>query len=139
MNIKVNGLTNRINKYELEIERLERLIEECIYEAINEVGNEQKLNRISSHCFTIRCSDLIGCPWDPRFYDWKKSSNIVKDFLKNKPKNKWNSILMEKLYKSDNKRYVVFDLYYNSGGYRMNDRVPVSREFIQRILNKLYE
>ena len=139
MNIEMNGLINKINKHKLEIERLEGLIEECICETINEVGNEQKLNRISNHCFTVRYSDLVGCPWDPHFYDWKKSSNIVKDFLKNKPKTKWKSILIEKLNESGNKRYVIFDLYYNSGEWRVKDRVPISREFIQRILNKLDE
>lgn len=139
MNTKINGLTNKIDKYKFEIKRLEGLIEECIHEAINEVGNEQKLNRISSHCFTIRYSDLMGNPWNPSFYDWKESSSIVKDFLKNKPKTEWKSILIEKLNKSDNKRYAIFDLYYNSGKWRVNDRVPISREFIQRILNKLDE
>ena len=139
MNIKINELINRIDKNKLEIKRLEGLIEECIHETINEVGNEQELNRISSHCFTIRYSDLIGCPWNPSFYDWKESSSIVKDFLKNKPKTGWKNVLMKVLNKSGDKKYVVFDFYHNYIGFRECNKVSISREFIQRILNKLGE
>ena len=60
-----------------EINAIENELRENVYKVINEVASEQKLNRLSKHCFTISFSDLSNKPWDSVFHDWQKSAEML--------------------------------------------------------------
>lgn len=60
-----------------EINAIENELRESVYKVINEVASEQKLNRLSKHCFTISFSDLSNKPWDSVFHDWQKSAEML--------------------------------------------------------------
>lgn len=102
------------------------------------VAASQKLNRISEHIFTIRFSDMIGQPWEPRYYDWQQSIAIVKRFLQSKPAVEWKNALQRKLKEAKPGRPVRFIFKRGNAWYnRVTENIPVSYQFIQEIVNQL--
>jgi len=85
MEKSLNDIQKELEALEKQKRELEIEIETIINTAMQRVAASQKLNRISEHIFTIRFSDMIGQPWEPRYYDWQQSIAIVKRFLQSKP------------------------------------------------------
>lgn len=68
---------NKVARLKQEISEIESELRETVYAVINEVASEQKLNRLSKHCFTISFSDLSNKPWDSVFHDWQRSAEML--------------------------------------------------------------
>lgn len=116
---------------------LENLIEQIVYNAMFRAAQAKPMNRIGRHCFIVKYSDLIGHPWSPSYYDWEKSIDIVKRFLKSKPKSEWKNALEKKLEETKPGKEVVFVLSFGSGLFKYVQSIPVSPKFIQEIIHQL--
>ena len=138
MEKSLNDIQKELEALEKQKRELEIAIETIINTAMQRVAACQKLNRISEHIFTIRFSDMIGQPWEPRYYDWKQSIAIVKRFLQSKPAVEWKSALQRKLQETKPGQPVRFIFKHGNAWYnRVTENIPVSYQFIQEIVNQL--
>jgi hypothetical protein len=138
MEKSLNDIQKELEALEKQKRELEIEIEHVINAAMHRVAASQELNRISEHIFTIRFSDMIGQPWNPSFYDWNQSIDILKKFLRSKPAAQWQSALQNKLSETKCNSPVIFSFTYSNPSWgRMTERVPVSYQFIQEIINQL--
>lgn len=138
MEKSLNDIQKELEALEKQKRELEIEIEHVINAAMHRVAASQELNRISEHIFTIRFSDMIGQPWNPSFYDWNQSIDILKKFLRSKPAVQWQSALQNKLSETKCNSPVIFSFTYSNPSWgRMTERVPVSYQFIQEIINQL--
>ncbi len=80
---------------------------------------------------------MIGNPWNPEFYDWEKSITIILKFLKSKPAREWVGALSAKLESASKNQPVVFEYRRQSFGVMYSEKIPVSRIFIEQIINEL--
>ena len=124
-----------------EINAIENELRENVYKVIKEVASEQKLNKLSKHCYTISFSDLSNKPWDSVFHDWQKSAEMlikkldaqqalnIYDYLVNmyekRTKNNTCSFKYRMIYKCH-----AFDMYENV-------TQVLDSKFIKRIIDKL--
>lgn len=138
MRKSLNDIQKELEALEKQKRELEIEIEHVINTAMQRVAASQKLNRISEHCFIIRFSDMIGRPWVPRYYDWQQSIAIVKRFLQSKPAVQWKEALRKKLADTKSGCPVIFTFTHGGSWYsKVTERIPVSYNFIQEIVNQL--
>lgn len=138
MEKSIQDIQHELDKLEAQKHELECKIECIVNAAIDRIAQSQKINRISNHCFVVNSSDMIGNPWSPYFYDWSKSIDIVKRFLRSKPAVQWQSALQDKLNETKCNKPVIFTFTYSNPSWgRATERVPVSYQFIQEIVNQL--
>ncbi len=138
MGKSLNDIQKELEALEKQKRELEIAIETIINTAMQRVAASQKLNRISEHIFTIRFSDMIGQPWEPRYYDWQQSIAIVKRFLQSKPAVEWKEALRKKLADTKPGCPVIFTFTHGGSWYsKVTERIPVSYNFIQEIVNQL--
>lgn len=132
---------DKVAKLKREISEIENELRSTVYETINEVASEQKINRISKNCFIISFSDLKNKPWDSVFHDWKKSAEMlikkldgqqalnIYDYLVNmyekRTKNNTCSFKYRTIYKS------------NTFNYYEDVTQVLDGDFIKRIIDKL--
>jgi hypothetical protein len=109
----------------------------AIREAIEKSVQEKKVKRISQHIIIVKCSDLIGNPWNVEFHDWYASKDVLLQFLSTKPAEKWHDCVI-KLAESakDGAVYVQIPQKVNAY-YSKTTKIPISSEFIQAVLAKL--
>lgn len=138
MEKSLNDIQKELEALEKQKRELEIAIETIINTAMQRVAASQKLNRISEHIFTIRFSDMIGQPWEPRYYDWQQSVTIIKKFLQSKPAVQWKSALQKKLHETKPGNPVIFTFTHGGSWYnKVTERIPISYQFIQEIVNQL--
>lgn len=136
--MEVKNILKRFDDIAEELKRLEAELAKAITEAINEVAKENPHNirRVSKNIFIIKSSELCGNPWNPSYYDWAASSNVVLEYLQGKDVKKWKSLLQGKL---DNTKGKIIEFekktYYN--GYVYTNKTPIERIFIEKIVSKL--
>ena len=68
---------DRVEHLKQEISAIEAELRESVYNTIREVASEQKLNRISSHIYIMKFSEISGKPWDSVFHDWNRSAEML--------------------------------------------------------------
>ena len=106
--------------------------------AIHEVAQEKPIKRLGKRISVIRFSDMIGNPWNPEFYDWGAAAEIIFDKLKKHPPTEWKQRLIDFLEgKPDISAPVVFTKKHYGGGTSKEQKIPVSRKFIVKIIQKL--
>jgi predicted nuclease with TOPRIM domain len=66
-----------------QIEDLENELRADVYNAINEVASENKRQKISRHIFIVKFSEL-KTSWEPSYYDWEASADILINKLERK-------------------------------------------------------
>lgn len=134
----IKKIYSDIDKLTAQLEEMTAKLEEAVKLAVNEAAksNPTKLERIGSNCFIIKASDIMGNPWNPSFYDWKKSADIVIEYLGKKPCTEWKQILQSKLEKSTG-NVVNFEKTTGSGAWRNVTNTPVDKRFIEKIITKL--
>lgn len=136
-------MKNYINKIEdlmSQIKDLENELRADVYNAINEVASENKRPKISQHIFIVKFSELKSS-WNPHYYDWEASAEIIIDNLE---KKKSNTLIpyLQSLYKNRNKDGVSVikkRVYTNCGFFTVYNDVThtIDAEFIRQILVKL--
>ena len=136
--MEIAEIRSRIEEMAIEMAIMEEKLTEAIVNTIYEASmeNPNKPKRISKNNITIRFSDLIGNPWNYEFYDWKKSAEVVLDYLKDKPVKNWGKLLQNKL-KSAKGGVVYFDKTVSYGWFKKKHLTPVNALFIERIIQKL--
>ena len=136
--MEVKNILKRFDDIAEELKRLEAELVKAITEAINEVAKENPHNirRVSKNIFIIKSSELCGNPWNPSYYDWAASSNVVLEYLQGKDVKKWKSLLQGKLDNTKGKiKKKKKKTYYN--GYVYTNKTPIERIFIEKIVSKL--
>ena len=120
-------------------EMLDTKLGDAIVAAIGEVAKENpnKLNRVAKNAYVMKFSDFVNNPWNTTFFDWEKSAEFIIDFLKNKPKTEWCSILEEILNDGKRENVIYFQKPYQTNGQRFVTKQPISRKFIELIIQKL--
>lgn len=118
---------------------MESMLVTAISEAMMEVAKLKPMQRLGEHCFIIKFSDLVGNPWNPEFYDWEKSVQIVIKFLTNKPVERWAELLENKLSERKSRLSPVVFEFRRRGNFGsiITENIPVSAEFISKIIEKL--
>ena len=132
---------DKIAKLKHEISEIETELRITVYNIINEVASEKKINRISKNCFAISFSDLSNKPWDSVVHDWQKSAEMlikkldtqraldIYDYLvkmyEKRTKNNICSFKYRTIYKCH-----IFNMYEDG-------TQKIDGEFIKRIIDKL--
>lgn len=124
-----------------EINAIENELRENVYKVINEVASEQKLNRLSKHCYTISFSDLSNKPWDSVFHDWQKSAEmLIKKLDAQQALNIYDYLinLYEKRTKNNTCSF-KYRMIYKCNAFNMYEDVTqvLDGKFIKRIIDKL--
>ena len=124
-----------------EINAIENELRENVYKVINEVASEQKLNRLSKHCFTISFSDLTNKPWDSVFQDWQKSAEmLIKKLDTQQALNIYDYLvnMYEKRTKNNTCSF-KYRMIYKCNSFNMYEDVTqvLDGKFIKRIIDKL--
>lgn len=124
-----------------EINAIENELRENVYKVINEVASEQKLNRLSKHCFTISFSDLSNKPWDSVFHDWQKSAEmLIKKLDAQQALNIYDYLvnMYEKRTKNNTCSF-KYRTIYKCHAFNMYQDVTqvLDGKFIKRIIDKL--
>lgn len=139
MEKSIKTINHEISKLNEELKCLESALENAITSAIDEIAQKQKIRRINKYCFVVNFSDLIGSVWNTEFLDWVESAKIVKKFLQGKPASMWVDSLKKKLEESQDGKIVVFKHTISCRGYKTVNKIPVSSEFINLVMNHLIE
>lgn len=137
MDKSIQGITEELALLEKKKQELEAAIEMIVNEAIARAAKTKPMNRIGKHCFLVKFSEIVGHPWAPYYHDWEQSVEVVKRFLKNKPRTEWKSVLQKKLDETKPGKDVVFVFSSGSRFWRTREGVPVSPDLIREIINQL--
>jgi hypothetical protein len=124
-----------------EISAIENELRENVYKIINEVASEQKLNRISKHCYIVSFSDLTNKPWDSVFHDWQKSAEmLIKKLEAQQALNIYDYLinLYEKRTKNNTCSF-KYRMIYKCHAFNMYEDVTqvLDGNFIKRIIDRL--
>ena len=124
-----------------EISAIENELRENVYKVINEVAAEQKLNRISKHCYILSFSDLTNKPWDSVFHDWQRSAEmLIKKLEAQQALNIYDFLvnMYEKRTKNNTCSY-KYRMIYKCHSFNMYEDVTqvLDGNFIKRIIDRL--
>lgn len=136
-----------LGKYDAELaslikrkSELESQLRQIVLDTIANIAKtECKINKISNHCFTIKFSDLIGNPWSPTYHNWESSIPILITYLESKPVFQWVACLQKKLSSVKPGAPIIFETKCRVCGYPVTHKHPLSYEFIDKVLKRLYE
>lgn len=124
-----------------EISAIENELRENVYKVIKEVASEQKLNRLSKHCYTISFSDLSNKPWDSVFHDWQKSAEmLIKKLDAQQALNIYDYLVnMYGKRTKNNTCSFKYRMIYKCNAFNMYEDVTqvLDGKFIKRIIDKL--
>ena len=123
-----------------QIKDLENELRANVYNAINEVASENKRPKISQHIFIVKFSELASS-WEPRYYDWEASAELLINKLEKK-ETKTLIPYLQSLYENRNKNGVSIikeRVYTKWAHWTTYDDIThtVNAEFIRQILVKL--
>ena len=123
-----------------QIKDLENELRAEVYNAINEVASENKRPKISQHIFIVKFSEL-ATSWEPRYYDWEATAELLIKKLERK-EAKTLIPYLQSLYENRNKNGVSIikeRVYEKMFSFTMYADVThtVNAEFIRQVLVKL--
>lgn len=121
---------NKIEEQRKKIEEQRKKILDSLYNEIENLPQNDKINIINKNCFTIKVSDIIGKPLNHAYYDYKKSYKIVIDNIKNSdnPIDKLKEIISKK---------AVMVVNYNNG-YKNSYTMPLDNtviNYLKKLIN----
>lgn len=124
-----------------EINAIENELRENVYKVIKEVASEQKLNRLSKHCYTISFSDLSNKPWNSVFHDWEKSAEmLIKKLDSQQALNIYDYLVnMYGKRTKNNTCSFKYRTIYKCNAFNMYEDVTqvLDGKFIKKIIDKL--
>ena len=131
---------SKMEELKSQIKDLENELRAGVYNAINEVAAENKRPKISQHIFIVKFSEL-ATSWEPRYYDWEASAELLIRKLERK-EAKTLVPYLQSLYENRNKNGVsiikerVYEKMFSFTMY-VDVTHTVNAEFIRQILVKL--
>lgn len=137
MDNKRNQIIADIEMHKNKLRFLEKQLEEYSLHQIADVAESKIIPRVTNHIFVIKFSDMIGRPWNPEFYYWKMSAKIVIKFLQPHPVTEWKERLVDKINNSKQEHVVEFERVVSCAGVRCKHKIPVDKDFIQKIIERL--
>lgn len=137
MDKSIKQIEQELHLLEQKKNEIENALVEVVSSAMLKIAQNKPIQRINKHCLFIRFSDTIDNPWNPEFYDWEKSVDIVLKYLKSKPPIEWVCKLEEKLENTSRNQPVVFEYRKQNDGVIFSEKIPVPRIFIEQILKEL--
>jgi hypothetical protein len=134
---------NKVDLLKQQITKIETELREQIYNAINEIAQEQTLNKISNSIFIVKFSDLCGKPWSAGFNNWQESAKILTKKLENKNALDIYDYLLS-LYEQRNKNNnctIKFRTYMKYRDFTIyEDKTEtLDANFIKKIIDRLDE
>ena len=132
---------DKVTHLKQEINAIENELRDNVYKVINEVASEQKLNRLSKHCFIISFSDLSNKPWDSVFHNWQKSAEmLIKKLDTQQALNIYDYLV--NMYEKRTKNNICsfkYRMIYKCNSFNMYENVTqvLDSKFIKRIIDKL--
>lgn len=131
---------SKIDKLTADIISLKEELRSDVYKAINDVASENKRPKISNHIFLIKYSELSSS-WQPQYYDWESSAELLLHILEKKQATNLISYL-QSLYNGRNKNGVSIikeRVYIKDRLFTWYTDVvhTINSEFIKQILIKL--
>ena len=132
---------DRVEHLKQEISAIESELRESIYATIRKAADEQVRNRLSTHIFTVKFSEISGKPWDSVFHDWHQSAEmLIKKLDSKRTLDLYDYItsLYEKRTKDDRCSY-KYRTIYKCHSFNVYDEVTqvIDGKFIKRIIEKL--
>ena len=132
---------NKIEQLKKEISSIENDIRITVYDIINDVASEQKINRLSKNCFVVSFSDLSNKPWDSVFNDWEKSAEMLIKKLDTQQALDIYDYLV-KMYEKRTKNNICSFKYktiYKCNTFRFYEDVTqvLDGKFIKKIIDRL--
>lgn len=132
----------RIEQRRVELKtKLRQVIKDTAAETINDVVKTRNIKFISKspRMFIVKFSDVMGNPLTPIFYDWEKQAETILEHLKEKVKlENWIDFL-KKLLESRKGNVIYFSQKITVCGITYNNPIPLSAEFIEKVVKKLEE
>lgn len=136
MNKSIKEIQQEIANLEKQRNELKDKLSQVIVSALESVAQRHPMRRISEHCYVINYSDLMGNPWNFEFYDWEASVKVCLDYLKDKSPTSWIELLTKKLNEKE-AGPVEFIRIRSFNGIRTAIKIPVSRVFLEKVIEKL--
>ena len=135
MNKELQEIKQKLLALNEEKRAIEQKLITVIMAVISETIKECPIKKSGSGCFIVRCSDIIGNPWNPEFYDWEYGAKILIEKLNNVPVDSWEQYLVDLLKGKPRSKEPVYFMKYvkNNNSYK----IPINREFIVRIIERL--
>lgn len=137
MNRSIKELEKEIVELLDKKQQLEDKLSKAILDTITNIVKEHPMQRLGNNIFVIKFSDLMGNPWNPSFYDWEKSAQIIFKFLQSKPATEWRSALQKKLDEKHHNGCVIFEFRSSFMGLVSVNKIPVSEMLIRKIIEAL--
>ena len=128
---------NKIVQLKQQIKDADAELKQMIINVITDTAKKQVAKKISKHIMIVNFSDVSGKVWNPLFYNWECSANLLIKKIENKSGVESYDYLMQ-LPKSENKMG-TFEIknYVQDWFGRYEIKQYVDKEFVMKIIETL--
>lgn len=128
---------NKIVQLKQQIKDADAELKQMIINIITDTAKKQVAKKISKHIMIVNFSDVSGKVWNPLFYNWECSADVLLSKIENKSGIESYEYLM-KLPKSKNKMG-TFEIknYIQKWFGRCEIKQYVDKEFVMKIIETL--
>lgn len=128
---------NTIVQLKQQIKDADAELKQMIINVITDTAKKQVAKKISKHIMIVNFSDISGKVWNPLFYNWESSAELLIKKIENKSGIESYDYLMA-LPKSENKMG-TFEIknYVQDWFGRYEIKQYVDKEFVMKIIETL--
>lgn len=128
---------NRVVQLKQQIKDADAELKQMIINVITDTAKKQVAKKISKHIMIVNFSDINGKVWNPLFYNWESSAELLLKKIENKSGIESYDYLM-KLPKSENKMG-TFEIknYVQDWFAKYEIKQYVDKEFVMKIIETL--
>ena len=128
---------NTIVQLKQQIKDADAELKQMIINVITDTAKKQVAKKISKHIMIVNFSDINGKVWNPLFYNWESSAELLIKKIENKSGIESYDYLMA-LPKSENKMG-TFEIknYVQDWFGRYEIKQYVDKEFVMKIIETL--
>ena len=128
---------NTIVQLKQQIKDADAELKQMIINVITDTAKKQVAKKVSKHIMIVNFSDISGKVWNPLFYNWESSAELLIRKIENKSGVESYDYLMQ-LPKSENKMG-TFEIknYVQDWFGRYEIKQYVDKEFVLKILETL--
>lgn len=128
---------NYIIQLKEQIANADKELKQRIIDIITDTAKKQIAKKVSKHIMIVNFSDISGKVWNPLFYNWECSANVLLQKIENKSGIESYDYLI-KLPKSENKMG-TFEIknYVQDWFGRYEIKQYVDKEFVMKVIAEL--